>query len=81
MIELMKFDMGGAAATLGAARVLADTQPEGAEARGGGGGGLRAPARWGPVRARAPPASPPRARPPAAPNARPKHRGKQLANC
>jgi leucyl aminopeptidase len=31
MIELMKFDMGGAAATLGAARVLAGTQPEGVE--------------------------------------------------
>lgn len=33
MIELMKFDMGGAAATLGAARVLAGTQPEGVEVR------------------------------------------------
>jgi leucyl aminopeptidase len=32
MIELMKFDMGGAAAALGAARVLADTQPAGVEA-------------------------------------------------
>lgn len=31
MIELMKFDMGGAAATLGAARILATTQPEGVE--------------------------------------------------
>ncbi|WIA31378.1 hypothetical protein OEZ86_002277 [Tetradesmus obliquus] len=31
MIELMKFDMGGAAATLGAARILAATQPEGVE--------------------------------------------------
>lgn len=31
MIELMKFDMGGAAATLGAARILADTQPDGVE--------------------------------------------------
>lgn len=26
MIELMKFDMGGAGATLGAARILADLQ-------------------------------------------------------
>jgi leucyl aminopeptidase len=33
MIELMKFDMGGAAATLGAARILAATQPEGVEVR------------------------------------------------
>lgn len=31
MIELMKFDMGGAAATLGAARILAGLQPEGVE--------------------------------------------------
>jgi leucyl aminopeptidase len=31
MIELMKFDMGGAGATLGAARILAETQPEGVE--------------------------------------------------
>lgn len=31
MIELMKFDMGGAAATLGAARIIADTQPTGVE--------------------------------------------------
>jgi leucyl aminopeptidase len=31
MIELMKFDMGGAAATLGAARALAGTQPDGVE--------------------------------------------------
>lgn len=34
MIELMKFDMGGSAAALGAARILADTQPEGVEVRG-----------------------------------------------
>jgi hypothetical protein len=31
MIELMKFDMGGSAATLGAARILADVQPAGVE--------------------------------------------------
>ncbi len=31
MIELMKFDCGGSAATLGAARILADTQPQGVE--------------------------------------------------
>lgn len=31
MIELMKFDMGGSGATLGAARILADTKPEGVE--------------------------------------------------
>lgn len=31
MIELMKFDMGGAAATLGAARILAETKPAGVE--------------------------------------------------
>lgn len=31
MIELMKFDMGGAAATLGAARILAQQQPAGVE--------------------------------------------------
>ncbi|KAG2422596.1 hypothetical protein HXX76_015923 [Chlamydomonas incerta] len=31
MIELMKFDMGGAGATLGAARILADLQPAGVE--------------------------------------------------
>ncbi|KAI8475093.1 MAG: cytosol aminopeptidase family, catalytic domain-containing protein [Monoraphidium minutum] len=31
MIELMKFDMGGSAATLGAARILADVQPGGVE--------------------------------------------------
>jgi leucyl aminopeptidase len=30
----MKFDMGGAAATLGAARILAATQPEGVEVGG-----------------------------------------------
>ena len=29
MIEMMKFDMGGAAATLGAARIIAEAQPEG----------------------------------------------------
>ncbi len=46
MIELMKFDMGGSAATLGAARILADTQPDGVEVGGfeagndGAGGGL-----------------------------------------
>lgn len=34
MIELMKFDMGGSASTLGAARILADTKPEGVEVRG-----------------------------------------------
>jgi leucyl aminopeptidase len=33
MIELMKFDMGGSGATLGAARILADTKPEGVEVR------------------------------------------------
>lgn len=31
MIELMKFDMGGAAAVLGAAQIIADLQPEGVE--------------------------------------------------
>lgn len=31
LIELMKFDMGGAGATLGAARALAEIQPEGVE--------------------------------------------------
>jgi leucyl aminopeptidase len=31
MIEMMKFDMGGAAATLGAARIIAEAQPEGLE--------------------------------------------------
>lgn len=36
MIEMMKFDMGGAAATLGAARILAQLQPEGVEVGGGG---------------------------------------------
>lgn len=32
MIEMMKFDMGGAGATLGAARIVAETAPEGVEA-------------------------------------------------
>ena len=32
MIEMMKFDMGGAGATLGAARIIADTAPPGVEA-------------------------------------------------
>ena len=32
MIEMMKFDMGGAGATLGAAKIIAATQPEGVEA-------------------------------------------------
>ncbi|KAG2486113.1 hypothetical protein HYH03_015208 [Edaphochlamys debaryana] len=32
MIEMMKFDMGGAGATLGAARILADLKPAGVEA-------------------------------------------------
>jgi len=31
MIEMMKFDMGGAAATLGAARIIAELQPAGVE--------------------------------------------------
>lgn len=31
MIEMMKFDMGGAAATLGAARIIAELQPQGVE--------------------------------------------------
>ena len=31
MIEMMKFDMGGAAATLGAARIIAELAPEGVE--------------------------------------------------
>jgi leucyl aminopeptidase len=31
MIEKMKFDMGGAGAVLGAARVLAEERPEGVE--------------------------------------------------
>tara|TARA_B100000768_G_scaffold144609_1_gene137196 strand:+ start:261 stop:533 length:273 start_codon:yes stop_codon:yes gene_type:complete len=31
MIEKMKFDMGGAGAVLGAARVLAEVRPEGVE--------------------------------------------------
>lgn len=31
MIELMKFDMGGAGAVLGAAQIIADLQPEGVE--------------------------------------------------
>lgn len=34
MIEMMKFDMGGAGATLGAARILAATQPPGVEVSG-----------------------------------------------
>jgi leucyl aminopeptidase len=33
MIEKMKFDMGGAGAVLGAARVLADAPPAGVEVR------------------------------------------------
>jgi Cytosol aminopeptidase family, catalytic domain len=33
MIEMMKFDMGGSAAVLGAARALAAVQPEGVEVR------------------------------------------------
>ena len=32
MIEMMKFDMGGAGATLGAARIIAETAPPGVEA-------------------------------------------------
>ena len=32
MIEMMKFDMGGAGATLGAARIIAETAPAGVEA-------------------------------------------------
>ena len=32
-IEMMKFDMGGSAAVLGAARALANIQPDGVEAR------------------------------------------------
>jgi leucyl aminopeptidase len=49
MIEMMKFDMGGSGATLGAAKALSLLQPEGVEVRrlpnwgwtwcGGGGGG------------------------------------------
>ena len=31
MIEMMKFDMGGAAATLGAARIIAELAPQGVE--------------------------------------------------
>ncbi|GAX85907.1 hypothetical protein CEUSTIGMA_g13323.t1 [Chlamydomonas eustigma] len=31
MIEMMKFDMGGAAATLGAARIIAELEPQGVE--------------------------------------------------
>ncbi|KAG1659191.1 hypothetical protein FOA52_005669 [Chlamydomonas sp. UWO 241] len=31
MIEMMKFDMGGSAAVLGAARIIAEAQPEGVE--------------------------------------------------
>ena len=33
MIELMKFDMGGAGAVLGAAQIIADLKPEGVEVR------------------------------------------------
>ena len=32
MIEMMKFDMGGAGATLGAAKIIAQTKPAGVEA-------------------------------------------------
>lgn len=32
MIEMMKFDMGGAGATLGAAKIIAQTKPDGVEA-------------------------------------------------
>ncbi len=31
MIELMKFDMGGAGAVFGAAQIIADLEPEGVE--------------------------------------------------
>lgn len=31
LIELMKFDMGGAAAVLGAAQIISDLKPEGVE--------------------------------------------------
>lgn len=33
MIELMKFDMGGAGAVFGAAQIIADLKPEGVEVR------------------------------------------------
>jgi leucyl aminopeptidase len=33
MIELMKFDMGGAGAALGAAKAIGAIQPEGVEVR------------------------------------------------
>ena len=33
MIELMKFDMGGAGAVFGAAQIIADLKPEGVEVK------------------------------------------------
>lgn len=44
MIELMKFDMGGAGATLGAAKAIGAIQPEGVEVRTG-----KSPPRSSPV--------------------------------
>ena len=55
MIELMKFDMGGSAATLGAARILADVQPEGVEVSALARVPVRVAACWG-----APPGGSPR---------------------